>query len=162
MRMFIATPSARDAERFGAVHDAAWRQHYADLFAPDYLAANTAAQRAQALLDRLNDPDWAARWALDQGAPAGILLLHRQGRSAQIDSLYLLAEHRGRGLGRRLVEAARDQARAWGCACLTLWVLRDNPSAQGFYRHCGFSPTGQTRTIQRGLPVCQIAYHMPL
>lgn len=106
MRMFIATPSARDAERFGAVHDAAWRQHYADLFAPDYLAANTAAQRAQALLDRLNDPDWAARWALDQGAPAGILLLHRQGRSAQIDSLYLLAEHRGRGLGRRLVEAA--------------------------------------------------------
>lgn len=158
MTQTVATPTAADAQRFGAVHNAAWRQHYAGLFPPDYLAASTADQRARALLERLNDPDWAARWALAQGAPVGILTLHRQGGDAEIDSLYLLADCRGQGLGSRLMDAAREQAQAWGCSRLTLWVLEANSSAQGFYRHCGFSPTGQTRVIHRGVPLRQAAY----
>lgn len=54
-----------------------------------------------------------------------------------LDHLYTLERTHGTGLGQRLLETALpDEMPAW------LWVLRDNPRAEAFYRRNGFVPDG--------------------
>lgn len=50
--------------------------------------------------------------------------------------LVVLPQHRRRGVGRRLVEAARDIARRDGQDRVRLWV-RDDPGSQAFAAACG-------------------------
>ncbi|HEU0242144.1 MAG TPA: GNAT family N-acetyltransferase [Micromonosporaceae bacterium] len=51
-------------------------------------------------------------------------------------------EHRGRGLGARLLAALADEARAAGFARLSLAVERDNPAAH-LYQRCGYRVVGE-------------------
>jgi len=55
--------------------------------------------------------------------------------------LYLLESHQGKGLGRRLLEAALDGEAA------SLWVATDNARAISFYGHFGFAPDGAADVI---------------
>ncbi|MEC8320458.1 MAG: GNAT family N-acetyltransferase, partial [Planctomycetota bacterium] len=63
---------------------------------------------------------------------------------------YLVESARGEGLGRRLMDACADHARALGCGRLTLEVNADNRAARGLYRSLGFDipeetgPSGST------------------
>ncbi len=49
---------------------------------------------------------------------------------------------RRRGIGAALVAEARREARARGCASLTLEVRRGNVAARGLYRSQGFAEVG--------------------
>ena len=55
-----------------------------------------------------------------------------------ICNVVVLDEFRGRGIGRRLVEAAIDEAQQIGAAGVVLQVHRDNPRALGLYTSMGF------------------------
>lgn len=56
-----------------------------------------------------------------------------------VSDLWIAADARGYGLGRRLLaEAATDAAEAWGARFLKLTVYDDNHPAQAFYRRLGF------------------------
>jgi ribosomal protein S18 acetylase RimI-like enzyme len=72
----------------------------------------------------------------------GFSIEHR-GRDAFVDELYVRAEQRGRGLGRTLLRALEEEARAAGVRKLHLEVERDNPSARALYLAEGFAPTGR-------------------
>lgn len=50
---------------------------------------------------------------------------------------------RGRGIGKLMMEMAQQKARQMGARTLSLGVFKDNPSALGCYRSCGFAVTGQ-------------------
>ena len=56
-----------------------------------------------------------------------------------IHDLAVLPQHRGRGIGRALLEAAERHARAKGCCKLTLEVQDDNTRARNLYRRFGFN-----------------------
>jgi ribosomal protein S18 acetylase RimI-like enzyme len=57
--------------------------------------------------------------------------------------LYVRPSYRGRGVGRRLLEAVRDRARALpGMHHLVVTVVSDNQRAADFYRSVGFAPWG--------------------
>lgn len=49
------------------------------------------------------------------------------------------AEHRGRGLCKRMLQAAEALALKLGCCKMTLEVLEGNVIAQAAYRSCGFA-----------------------
>jgi len=51
---------------------------------------------------------------------------------------------RGAGVGRALVDAAVDQARAAGRRRVVLHVAAGNDPAAALYRRAGFVPTGRT------------------
>ena len=51
----------------------------------------------------------------------------------------LVPESRGRGLGRRVLEAAIDQARRCGASQMILAVDRNNVPARTLYGRAGFS-----------------------
>jgi GNAT superfamily N-acetyltransferase len=55
-----------------------------------------------------------------------------------VHDLAVLPEYRGRGIGRALLAAAEQRARARGCAKLTLEVLETNDGARRLYESFGF------------------------
>jgi ribosomal protein S18 acetylase RimI-like enzyme len=55
-----------------------------------------------------------------------------------VHDLAVLPTHRGRGIGRALLNAAEQCARARGCAKLTLEVREDNARARRLYEERGF------------------------
>ena len=67
--------------------------------------------------------------AQQDGIPCGFLALQGQ----QIPALYLAAAARGRGIGRELLDAAKDQS-----PNLSLWTFQANARARKFYMREGF------------------------
>jgi GNAT superfamily N-acetyltransferase len=55
-----------------------------------------------------------------------------------IHDLAVLPEYRGRGVGRRLLEAVEQKARELGCCKITLEVLQHNERARRVYAQFGF------------------------
>lgn len=63
----------------------------------------------------------------------------------QIQGLAVAAEARGRGIGRRLIEAAVEESRRQGARKLTLRVLAGNAPALRLYERTGFTVEGVLR-----------------
>ncbi len=92
----------------------------------------------------------------DTGAPASALLawdgdtvigyagllphlrLHSGGKTLDVQHLYIVETHRGRGVGRALIAAARELADKTGCFRLTIGTDPDNTAAQAAYRAMGW------------------------
>jgi GNAT superfamily N-acetyltransferase len=65
-------------------------------------------------------------------------LQSKGGRCAEVESVHVHPDSRGRGIGRTLMEAAIDQARALGCYRLQLTSNNARPEAHRFYGGLGF------------------------
>jgi N-acetylglutamate synthase len=57
-------------------------------------------------------------------------------------------EHRGRGLGRALVEHARAGLRAAGIKRCTIVVFADNAPGSAFWKHLGWTTREDLRVMQ--------------
>jgi putative acetyltransferase len=64
-----------------------------------------------------------------------------------IESLFIDAEHRGRGLGRRFVEIAAGEN-----PVVSTDVNEQNDQALGFYHHLGFVTVGRSPLDEQGRP----------
>lgn len=86
------------------------------------------------LIDR--DTVWVAADA--DGCLLGFLAAEQVGTDLHIKEVSVRAEHQGRGLGRRLIEAARAHAGTAGLRALTLTTFRDVAWNGPFYARLGF------------------------
>ncbi|MGH6945887.1 MAG: GNAT family N-acetyltransferase [Kiloniellales bacterium] len=103
------------------------------------------AHYRRAMVAILADPNNEILVMEIEGALAGCLQLtyipglSRKGAwRAQIESVRIGSSLRGRGLGRRLFEAAIARAQARGCRIVQLTSDKRRRDAQGFYRGLGF------------------------
>jgi ribosomal protein S18 acetylase RimI-like enzyme len=64
--------------------------------------------------------------------------------------MWVAPEYRGLGIGRRLVDAVLEWARACGARVVELDVTCGNAAAEGLYRAAGFEPRGAPRPIAEG------------
>jgi GNAT superfamily N-acetyltransferase len=100
------------------------------------LAGRFTAERLSAYIDAEN------RWMLlvrDGAEPIGYFSYARQTNGEmKLEQLYLLAERRGGGLGRRMLEHVEEHARALGCTVVMLTVAKRNTQALRMYEHSGF------------------------
>jgi GNAT superfamily N-acetyltransferase len=71
------------------------------------------------------------------------------GRDACLDELYVVPSHRGRGLGRRLVEGALEDARAHGARMAYLEDAGTGERALRIYRAAGFEERPHRLLIKR-------------
>lgn len=62
-----------------------------------------------------------------------------------LDGLCVAPEHRGRGIGTALLDAATDLARDRGLRAVGLSVVDANPRAEALYRRLGFRPVRLAR-----------------
>lgn len=69
--------------------------------------------------------------------------LERDRPAAKIGALVVDETHRGRGVGRALVQAAEEEARRRGCELLFLTTAARRNDAHVFYERLGFEQTGR-------------------
>jgi GNAT superfamily N-acetyltransferase len=70
-------------------------------------------------------------------------LQSRGGLCAEIESVHVHPDRRGQGIGRHLMGAAIDRARALGCYRVQLTSNKARPDAHRFYAALGFEPSHQ-------------------
>jgi len=65
-------------------------------------------------------------------------------------TIYLARDARGRGVGRALLAAVEERARARGCCTITLEVLEGNTRARALYASCGLvdAGTGESKSTR--------------
>jgi GNAT superfamily N-acetyltransferase len=132
-------------------------QVFLDTYAPDgvrpALADEVLAHHAPAVVAaRLADPATHVLVAERKGHLLGFAELRRpapaplpgagDGPAAEVVRLYVLPAHQGRGLGRRLLQAAQDEAARRGDALAWLTAWDGNRRALAFYARCGWRDIG--------------------
>lgn len=142
-----------DDENRGALRDLlaeyhGWMADRADAYDPE-----TELDADLGSLDR--DPDswaWVAR-AAGASDPAGCVLLYGETEElAEFKRLYVRPAHREDGVGRELVEAVIDRARAEGFETLGLTTPPWSEAAHALYESMGFErtpPYPETRLPER-------------
>lgn len=81
---------------------------------------------------------------------------------AHIDALFIAAEHRGKGLGKALVQQAETMAKALDSNQLSVDVNEQNPQAVAFYKRLGFTETGRSALDGDGRPYPLLHMAKPL
>ncbi len=98
-------------------------------------------------LSRLLARDSAEIWVADlDGAVLGdAVVLFRHGfDSARLYSMVVDPRHRGRGLAKRMLDAAEAGARERGTVVMRLEVREENSAALALYQQAGFTVNGRT------------------
>jgi GNAT superfamily N-acetyltransferase len=111
--------------------------------------ATPSARIAENLDRMLADPTCWCALVAEEGAALAVVTVStvryvEWGRLGEIGDLYVLPEHRRRGLARRLVEQAKAWCRAQGCSAVSVTVTpigeRRHRLSQ-FYARLGFEQT---------------------
>ena len=95
---------------------------------------------ARGLRRSLRSPTISLLTAVEHGAPVGYALLHRRRGSTlvQLASIAVAAAAGGRGFGRRLLEAAEQEAARHGARRVRLEARPDNEAARALYERAGY------------------------
>lgn len=132
----------------------------------DFEAAERIENAADVLLtDRLSPISWPPAPPASERAsapgftlvavtdeqPVGFTQVLEVDGLAHLEQLSVLPEHGRRGIGRALVEAATEEARARGYREITLRTFADVPWNAPFYESCGFAESEPETEFHRGL-----------
>jgi GNAT superfamily N-acetyltransferase len=109
------------------------------------------AEHAKAVLQRIiDDPRRTFLVAELDGDLAGTAdllivpnLTHEARPVAFVENVVVDATHRGNGIGRTLMEAVIEHARAEGCYKIQFLSNNGRTRAHAFYRRMGFSPSAE-------------------
>jgi len=101
----------------------------------------------------------------DDGTPVGTATGAEYEAEPGIGHLYAMwvaPDARGAGVGRALLDAVADWARARGCDRLILTVTESNGTARRFYAARGFVDTGEREALRQGSEIRTLILSMPL
>jgi GNAT superfamily N-acetyltransferase len=155
--MELRPASIDDCREIAEVHVAAWKAAYADLLPPDYLAGLSVAAREAMWQQVLTVGRSEVILALEEGAVVGFACFgpsrdaDATPERGEISALYVAPSSWSRGVGKNLVQSARERLRGLGFDSVSLWVLAGKERAIRFYSAAGFSPElGTERTVNLG------------
>ena len=129
------------------------REHHlavaAEWFPEPHDAATSWQLRRRQYEHWLSEPDSFALVARSGERAVGYALVHVRGgsptwrfgeRAGEIETLSVLPEERGRGIGRQLLAAVCDRLESVGASEVSLHSLCGNLDAERFYGRTGFRP----------------------
>ena len=125
------------------MHIASWRDAYRGLLSDAYLDGEAVSDRISVWTERMQHPDPACFGFVAEmnGEPVGFVFLHGAHDAywgTLLDNLHVLPGHKGRGVGRLLVEiAARQSVLRHPDERVYLWVFEQNAGARRFYARLG-------------------------
>lgn len=166
----IRPASPADAASIAVVHVASWRESYAGLLPEDMLLALSVADRTERWTRILDQPSNAEGTAVFVAERNGRVIgfasggaqrdsaLHAQGLTGEITAIYVLQRVQGLGLGRRLMKAVAKALSDRGHQSASLWVLRDNKPARGFYERLGGAVVAAKGDRRDDVLLVEVAY----
>ena len=161
--------SEHDAVRIAEIHVETWQAAYRGLIPDDYLAGLDVHGRAIMWRSIIGKPTGTVLVAVRGERIVGFCSSLRSRDSAappeigEIAAIYVEPAGWGRGIGRKLMQAALDHAAGHGFVAVTLWVLSTNERAKRFYAQAGFSPDGAEQDNKRlGFLIHEIRYRKDL
>jgi len=80
-------------------------------------------------------------WGVVGGFHGEVFIVPEERNCAYIFELFVVEAMRGKGIGRALIAACEDWAKAKGFKTILIGVLAGNKSAAGLYRSAGFADT---------------------
>jgi GNAT superfamily N-acetyltransferase len=140
-RIATRPASARDVLAIAEFQTATWNEAYRGLVPQSYLDRATVAERELRWAERIGRRDILL--AENQGELVGVASSSlrtdaRPGPRLELNSLYVAAGIRGKGLGERMLDELLLDAPA------VVWCFSENLRAVAFYRRCGFQLDGET------------------
>ncbi len=158
-RVTIRRATPDDAKEIADVHVRSWQVAYRGLLPDEVIEHMVAGRpaRADRIRELLADTDGPRRgWvAIDGNSVVGMAVTtpSRDPDSApltgELEAIYLAPEAMGRGIGRGLLARAVEDLSERGFTDATLWVLRENQRARGFYEAAGWETDGATKDEER-------------
>lgn len=136
-----------DIDDVARVHVEGWQRAYAGIIPDDYLAdldPAVNAERRRARPDPAGSRTIVAAEDRILGFAAFGPYRHEDGDPSmgELYAIYIDPQTWGRGVGRRLLTAARDALAEAGFHDMRLWVLEENHAARHFYERMGLAPDG--------------------
>ena len=137
--MRYRTALESDVEQIALLHAESWRRTYRGMLRDEFLDGDVVTNRREAWRDRLRRPraDQFVCVADDQGQLLGFVCAYGNEDptwGSLVDNLHVAHEHRGGGVGTRLMGHARVWLLTNYPRCgVYLWVMEANRSARRFY-----------------------------
>lgn len=161
-----------DAAQLAEIHLQTWQAAYRDLLSERYLSALSAGvERRAAVLGEAIARREISVWVAEEGSQ--LVAWASFGRSRDADALPATGELRAinllpqvwsQGIGRRLWQQVRQQLIAAGFTHATVWVIKGNQRALGFYEAVGFVPEPATAVtvVENDEPLPLLRYRVKL
>lgn len=156
---------AADAATIAAIHCESWRDAYAGLLDPAYLAGPVEADRRAVWADRFSNPSPTQTVLLAEtvsGDAVGFVCLFRDHDprwGSLIDNLHVRPVLRGRSIGEQLLRAA--VAPLGADEAFHLWVFEANAGGVRFYQRLGGCVAGRApddMPAARGAPILRMVW----
>jgi ribosomal protein S18 acetylase RimI-like enzyme len=147
MQITVRPAVVEDARAIAAVHVASWRTTYRDILDEVTLSQLSVERRTagwRASLTEYADQNVVYVAEDETGEVVGFVSggEERDGDpeySGELYAIYLLAEIKGYGIGRKLATTLLNHLRTMGHSAILVWVLDENP-AKHFYAAMGALP----------------------
>ena len=140
--MRVVRATVEDAERCFGIARAASVAGFQHVFPPSLYEYPDDAVRAD-WLSALTDPDGETYIAFEADEAVGVVSVGH----GDLQTLYVMPEFWGRGIGSTLHDLALDRLRESNVQEARLWTLTDNHRGRAFYEKRGWSLTGRTRVV---------------
>lgn len=158
----LRTAAEADADAVAALHAESWRSNYRGALSDAYLDGPVEADRRRVWADRLEHPRAGQLVILAERTPALVGFVcgfvdQDPTWGTLIDNLHVATAHKGKGLGRRLMqEIARRLVQASPRRPIYLYVLEANQGARAFYDRIGGTPVEHGRKIEPDGSECSV------
>lgn len=141
---------ARDGDALGIaqVHVSSWQSNYRGIVPDDFLQ-NLTIEPRQRMWQRAIDTGRSVLQVAEMDerivgfVSGGTPQAPFKDYDAELYTIYILADHQGQGIGRKLFTVCVQELATRGHQSMFLWVLADNPDACGFYAHLGGDVVGE-------------------
>lgn len=151
MKITIRSPELEDYDRFSAIMNQVQQMHVD--WMPDVYKPASPLIPKELFAEILKSGSWYVAEA--DGVVAGVLEVYKQHVESPaqvtrdvlfISSMTVDAAYRGRGIGHRFFEKAKQLKEETGCGCMELQVNAKNQMAYAIYKNYGF--TEKTITME--------------
>jgi len=161
--LFVRPATREDAGAIAEIDVETWRTAYPGIL-PDRVLLGLSPKRLAAdwqahLRHRPGDvrvAEWTGVGVVGFGS-CGAARHTIDGYAGEVQTLYVMPDFQGRGVGRAVLMALFRRLVASGHLSAAIWVLRDNPS-RFFYERMGGRQIAQRRIPMGGVPIPAVAY----
>jgi ribosomal protein S18 acetylase RimI-like enzyme len=168
--MIVRPAILEDSRAIAEIHVRSWQAAYRDIVPPAFLDSLSIEQRERGWRQRLERDTSGTSVLEERGEVLGWVSAgpsrdaDARSSTSELWAIYVAPEHWRRGAGQRLWDNAEAHLTRAGFLEVTLWVLKDNTRAIGFYRANGFTvDPGVEKAIELGgAEVIEVRLRKPL